>query len=323
MINNNILSALFGLLAVLFLGFGFKNNSITESFILGCPMSVKRDRNTILKTEDSTFFMTPGTYQSMVPPRIQGTSNLGVYSKYRLPDTSNMALDVNSPIVGGCNLTASAAPSMNNQLVGLKASKLVKENYANDNMNGGYAGIDPITKCQASNALNYNEERAKLSDYTEPTDLLPVQTMNTTLPSGQPAQVIMMDRLISSTGRSKLRLGGSDFIRGDLDIVANVNTDCYGGGWFNVHPNPVNDLNRGAMYALFGNPSELGVSNSQAYMLINSEAGGTASTYGGANVSTQKSQIASAALGDVSTVNAASTQYAQMTGGNKTATYFI
>jgi len=320
---NNILSAIFGIIAVVAFSFGMKSNNINEQFILGCPMGVKRDRNEILKTGDSTFFMAPGQYHSMVPSRAGGMINMGAYTKYRLPDTSNMAFDVNSPIVGGCNLVPSSAPEMNGQMVGLKASKMIKENYSNDNMNGGYAGVDSGSGCQASNALNYNEERSKLSTYTNPSDLLPVQTMNTTLPSGQPAQVIMMDRLIASTSRSKYRLNHQDWIRGDLAITPNYITDATGKGWFNVHPNLATDLNRGAMYALFGNPTDLGVNNSQAYMLINSESAGTASTYGGANVATQKSQIASAALGDVSTVNAASTQYAQMTGGNKNVSYFL
>jgi hypothetical protein len=318
MINNNLLSGIFGIFAVILLALGISNNKISENFILGCPLGIKRDRNSVLKTGDSTFFMTPGNYNTMAPPRMQGTANLGSYVRYKLPDTSNMALDVNSPITGGCNLTPSSAPQMNGKNVGLQAARLIRENYSNDNMNGTYEGTDPITKCQASNALNYNEQRAKLvnSDYIEPQDMLPIQTMNTTLPDGQAAQVVMMDRLIASTARSRYSRNYADPIRGDLAITPDK------GGWFNVHPNLATDLNRGAMYALFGNPSDMGVANSQAYMLINSEAGGTASTYGGANVSTQKAQIASAALGDVSTVNTAAMQYAQMSGGNKDRTYF-
>lgn len=323
MINNNsILSTLFTIIAGIALIYGFASSGVSENFVLGCSLGgVKMDTSDVIQTDNSTIFAVPGTYQSMLPPRIQGVSNLSSYSRYKLPDVSNLALNPNSPIVGGCGLVSQGADT--GKYVGLQATQLVKENYSSDKFNGSYANIDPVTKCQASNALNFNDERAKLikQDYVEASDMLPVQSMDVNMPDGKAAQVVMMDRLMVAPTKSRYALGGVDWIRGDLQIIPR--TYSQEERWFMPRANPAVDLNRGAMFALFGNPADLGTSNSKAYMLINEAAGGTASTYGGSNIATQKSEIASAALGDVSVVNPTAVQFAQATGGDRLKSNFM
>lgn len=228
--------------------------------------------------ERGQFYSIPGTYQSLIAPRMAGMVDYGSYINYRLPDSKNLAIP-NDPLEYGnvCN-------------------KPVKENFR-ENFN-----TDPSACGNGNNNMPMNMSQ-QLSDsqqnnsnnpYPEISDMLPVGDMTTIDASGNVSQPVIYDRYMYANRNSRLR-GQGDMIRGDLAIAP-----CYGsfagGPWFNVSVQPNVDLQQGAMNVLAGENNENTRSLAQ---LINTYSGGAETTIAGVNMSNQFNTDLSAAQRDI------------------------
>lgn len=241
------------------------------------------------------FIEIPGNYQSMLSPRFSNV-DYGASIRYNVPSQDNMAANAENPIGYGNMIYNSKSPASQVQL---------KENFgtASGCRPGavGSMGNGASSSMKTSNIVppnysagNYSQALNSGNTYTETTDMLPVQAMNS---GGQmlnalgetETQPIIYDRYIFANQKSRLQ-GLGDPIRGDLPIVP-VRSE-----WFRPSVHPQIDLRSGAILAMSGADN----STSKELLALQSAAsGGLLDTGSGVNYSIQRSPYLSAAGGDI------------------------
>lgn len=244
----------------------------------GRAYSVKNNYQSMLGNDK---FVSRPSFQGRLSPRFTNT-DLGANIRYNLPSYSNQA-SPSHPLAFG---------------------DMAKEGYQ-DTYGVAKCGKGGVSLGQTSlsapvpvvsSDINYQTEMKDIynSDHTTPIisdGLVQVSDMTTINALGQDEQSIVYDRFIYANKKSNGHAQG-DFIRGDLAIAP-----C-GGNWFSVHPNPLTDLNRGALNVIGGNGSE----NADAMAsLINATSAGYENIIAGVdiNMSNQFSTNTSAGGGDI------------------------
>lgn len=226
-----------------------KSVSSMENFI---PHRVQKMERIVAKsTNDAVngiFYATPG-YQSMLSPRFNSYSTTSHTSGY-LPEAGNLALD----------------PTTNNMTSQCQASTF-------NNMVESFDGQDNMVESVDG---QHTDDSSPVQDYTDVTEMIPVETMASLNADGTLNQPIVYDRMIYANRNSRLRSQG-DPIRGDLPIVP-----C-SADWFRPSVHPVIDLQQGAMNVLAGTDNETTQALSQ---LVNASSGET--TIAGVNMAGSK-----------------------------------
>lgn len=280
MINSNFIILLLGLIAAFALGMD-KKKSIKEGFNTFqlsprvMPVNAGNMTNLPSQLQNAAIvgrgvtsslrlggdmknqFLTYPSYQANLSPRM---NSIGVtpFMRARMPDRANMAEPINP-------LGYPRETSINRQNAMDYNKMVTKEKYQGYNdaiAMTGYPGPD-----YKANRSEYNKIAETLPK-TEFLESIPVETMETVSPDGQIENVRVVDQLVYSNLKSRLR-GQSDPIRGDLPI-----TPCQR-GWFSVSVNPVVDLNQGALAVMGGLDNE---QTKQTWSLASKYAGGVGQT---------------------------------------------
>jgi hypothetical protein len=274
--NNN--KIVFGITAILLIGLAVfvlyrKKNNSSEGFGMLPSFTWKVDRvaaTDSVEAQKGNFFSVPGTYQSMLAPRMSGGVDYGANINYRLPDLKNLAVPEDP----------------------LTYDKMVKEDFDIDTNNCAKALANSRSSSIATGLARAAIDNGMpdiVNQYPEATDLLPVGDMTTINAMGEESQPIVYDRFVYANRNSRLRSQG-DMIRGDLPIVP-----C-SKGWFQVSVQPNIDLQAGAMNVLAGQNNEVTQSLSK---LINITSGGADTAIAGANLGNQFATTLGAGQTDV------------------------
>lgn len=145
-------------------------------------------------------------------------------------------------------------------------------------------------------AGNYASKMAELqakSDAPELDDSMPIGTMAMGDSDGNMEKPVIYDRYMFALSRTRTR-GLGDYIRGDLPIA--LDGVQSGGAHFSVHPNPSRDLNTGAMGVLGGADNE---TFKAMATLVNRDSGGSRTTIGGMDLSSDYNIGLLSGMGDV------------------------
>ena len=183
-----------------------------------------------------SMYTVPGTYQSMLSPRINPSQGIGSNIRFNMPSHTNMAAPHNP----------------------ISYSNMAKENYqsngdrCNPIAQKSYHGGAQVTPGDYA-AGNYHEIINDISNdkngNIEILDSIPVSDMTTMNALGQSEQMVVYDRLIYANKKSRNRALG-DFFRGDLAIVPHE------GDWFRTSAHPNTDLQPGALAVMGGVDNE-------------------------------------------------------------------
>lgn len=161
--------------------------------------------------------------QAAVSPRFQDFLGSGRGIRYSPPPTDVQAATLNSSLNNACANKSDCA-------------KMVQENY----------GATPAAPSVAA--------PKQVENYEYKGNDMPINDMCDVNVFGSEEQPIIYDRVMYSNMRSRL-YGQGDFIRGDLHIEPDVYKPGYGAvNWFQVHPKPTKDLNRGALFVIADQP---------------------------------------------------------------------
>jgi hypothetical protein len=268
-------------------------NAIENFAGLNYPMSYKINREVYLPPtrcgDPPEMFSVSGNYQSSLPPRFGNTQFRSRIRCAGLPDTGKLPFDPDHPIthrafIGSADCGKGKSKCRKPPLVTLDGPPCApgcapppKEEdpgcCLNDSDKNIYHAL-PVTDMRTLNHLIGQQEAHKQERILE-------AVMGTAGSSCQDAAAapIVYDRLIYANARSRLRKGGTDWIRGDLPIVPvlpEANPESLIWGRPSVTPHI--DLNRGAMHVLGGmdNHTQL-----QLQDLMNASVNGTLSTFSG------------------------------------------
>jgi hypothetical protein len=304
MSSNTFLVTILSLCAVVFAVSKLDEHTITECFLGNLP-SMKTKVWRTVGNQKGDFYSIPGTYQSMLAPRNNGSVDYGANIRYNVPSYKNLAvprdpvsyMDMVSTDYKNPSMMP-AAPAANGGSCGV-----VKENFAPATCSQTLAspcsvgGSDTIYKGATApltppgyNACTDVSGGAGMR-YPEATSMLPVGNMTTINASGEVVQPVVYDRFVYANRNSRLRSQG-DPIRGDLPIVP-----C-AAEWFRPSVHPQLDLQEGAMNVLggWGNDTTRNLSE-----LIATASAGTSTTVAGVNLANEVSTGLGAALGDIIT----------------------
>lgn len=231
-------------------------------------------------------FVSVPSYQGVLSPRFSNVQ-YGANIKYNMPDRENMGTPCD-PLTFGDMAKENYKPLQSSQ-------PETKENYGCgtgkcDTLSCGKGGYGFGHKLAGGYELPVGYTNGNYSDLYDSLEgpvvsrpctggyadnsLLPVGTMSTTDNLGNSEQFVVMNRLMNTNMKSKLRALG-DPIRGDLAI-----TPCQS-GWFSVYPTINVDLQPGAMNVLAGH--DAGESNAKLMELLMNASGGARTTFGGVN----------------------------------------
>jgi len=239
-------------------------------------------------------FVSVPSYQGILSPRFSNVQ-YGANIRYNMPDRENLAAPC-TPLTFGDMAKENYAPPQKGVV-----PEQTRENYScgtgqcgsSDGLScgkGGYGmghkvaggyelpvGYTNGNFADVYNSLQYNGHPAKVISQpcvdSPASAALPVGTMSTMDALGNPEQFVVMNRLMNTNMKSRLRAQG-DPIRGDLAI-----TPCQN-GWFSVYPIINVDLQPGAMNVLNGD----GESNSKLMQLLVNASGGARTTFAGADM---------------------------------------
>lgn len=263
------------------------DDKITEGFLGNLP-SMKTKVWRSVGNDKGDFYSVPGTYQSMLAPRNNGSVDYGANIRYNVPSYKNLAVP-RDPL-SFMDLVKPASE-------GYQGSRPVKENFTPASCVPG--GTDLVYKDTTAPVMpssfasgNFNMETDDLKvKYPEAHSILPVGNMTTINASGEVVQPVVYDRFVYANRNSRLRSQG-DPIRGDLPIVP-----C-AAEWFRPSVHPQIDLQEGAMNVMGGMGNETTRNLSE---LLATTSAGTTTTVAGIDLSNDFTTGLGAALGDVIT----------------------
>lgn len=258
-------------------------------------------------------FVSVPSYQAVLSPRFSNVQ-YGANIRYNMPDRENLAAPCN-PLTFGDMAKENYTPPQKvredyscgtGQCGSSDGQSCGKGGYGlGHKVAGGYelpVGYTNGNYSDVYNTLSYDGKPAKIVSQPctdNPVNAsLPVGTMSTMDALGNPEQFVVMNRLMNTNMKSRLR-GLGDPIRGDLAI-----TPCQQ-GWFSVYPTINTDLQAGAMNVLAGH--QAGDTNSKLMELLINASGGSRTTFGGVdfadaprvNMTTQYGAALGAASTDV------------------------
>lgn len=283
MSNNKFLITILSLCAVVYAASKCDESMIVEGFLGNLP-SMKTKVWRTVGNQKGDFYSVPGTYQSMLAPRNNGSVDYGANIRYNVPSYKNLAVPRDP----------------------LSYTDMVSENYTKPNTRENFA---PASCAPGSTQLdyknttapvmaasyaagNYNQDVDSLKvQFPEAHSMLPVGNMTTINASGEVIQPVVYDRFVYANRNSRLRSQG-DPIRGDLPIVP-----C-AAEWFRPSVHPQLDLQEGAMNVMGGFKNE--TTRNLSEMLATTSAG-TTTTVAGVNLANDMQTSLGAALGDVIT----------------------
>jgi hypothetical protein len=256
MLDSKFFITLIGLAVVLFAVSSKSINPVTENFMNYPRMALASNERCTMKNGCKSqppnynaglqkFYSTPA-YQAVLAPRMMSPS-YGVNIRYNPPSEKHLALKKDNPLtfsnMAKCNYTENFEPQKSKQM---SYNQALQEVYKNDPFENLSNGITEVDDMSAPNAMGQN-----------------IQTFN-------------YDRLIYSTGKSRLT-GLGDPIRGDLPIIPNA---C---GWFSPAVNPARDLTTGAINVIAGDNNETSMKLAQLRMVATDNSatpsGGTVQNY--------------------------------------------
>lgn len=232
------------------------------------------------------FVSTP-SYQAVLSPRFSNVQ-YGANIKYNMPDRQNLAAPCDPLTFGdmarenynqkrsdtkenyGCSNSSCGSSDVSCGKGGYGISHKVAGDYQlpAGYTNGNYMDI-------YNNMENSEVVSRPCEGDSSDNSSLPIGTMNAMDAAGNTEQFVVMDRLMATNMKSKLRALG-DPIRGDLPITPDQNS-----GWFSVYPTINVDLQPGAMNVLAG--QEAGETNAKLMQLLMNASGGSRTTFGGVN----------------------------------------
>jgi hypothetical protein len=241
--------------------------------------------NRVYATPKGEFMDVPGNYQASLSPRFANV-DFGANIRYNMPSLKNMGVNPASPLN-----YANMIGTNNCAGCGSAPAKL-KEGFCNScNVGGCRKGGSGAPLEAGSVPQSAASQQFQNLEYTQATDMLPVQDMSTSVNAlGETIeQPIVYDRFIYANQRSRLYALG-DPIRGDLPIVPCSNE------WFRPSVHPQIDLHSGALAVIGGVNNQ---TSNELLALQNAAAGGMLDTGSGINYSVQKSSFLSGGGGDV------------------------
>jgi hypothetical protein len=204
------------------------------------------------------YFVSNASYQGMLSPRNSGGVGLGSLTRYKLPDYDMMGVP-DTPLGG-------------------QYTPQTTESYTRP---CAFKTQDPNLPPPGFASGNYNQEIQSIESGESHAAMgtVPVGTTTTVTATGEPQQVLMMDRLMYSAAKGPGRYyDGSGLaglaVRGSLAIAPNPS------GWFTTSANPALVLEQSALSVLGGNDTSAAL-----FQLKNLYAGNTLTTYAGAPIS--------------------------------------
>jgi hypothetical protein len=310
MINGKFLFTLIGIvLAIFTLCNTNLQNPIVENWWGGIPAQTVTAVPTIMARNGQTTalggnyfdpnslrgsgkFVSVPSFQGVLSPRFSNVQ-YGANIKYNMPDRENLATPCD-PLTFGDMAKENYNPQPQRQPQFQRSE--TKENYGcgtgkcDSSVSCGKGGYGFGHKVAGGYELPVGYTNGNYSDVYDSLEgpvvsrpctgseadnnLLPVGTMSTTDAMGNSEQFVVMNRLMNTNMKSRLR-GLGDPIRGDLAI-----TPCQS-GWFSVYPTINVDLQAGAMNVLAGH--DAGESNAKLMELLMNASGGARTTFGGVN----------------------------------------
>ena len=226
------------------------------------------------------MYQVPGTFQSNISPRFDGTNNYGAYLRDNLPYNQVLAVP-NDPL----NRSSENYTPKFDESMFIQPGK--KENFVNYQNKNDRPSNDPMMFSKLGQGAVLPPDYA-LNSYKKAKESLPVNNVTSELPvpdmtvmnseNNGESNVYIIDRPFYSNLKSRLASRG-DYIRGDVPPICDEGAGSQ--GWFQVSKKPNLDLNQGAMFVMGGVNNETA---NELYALQNTYSKGSRSGFAGLNM---------------------------------------
>jgi len=227
------------------------------------------------------MYQVPGTFQSNISPRFDGTNTYGAYLRDNLPYNQVLAVPKDPLNRSKENYTPKFDDSMF-----IQPGK--KENFVQYNDKHNKPSNDPLMFGRTAEGGSVLPPDYSVKSYKQAKESLHVNNVSSELPvpdmtvmnseGVDGSNVYIIDRPFYSNLKSRLASRG-DYIRGDIPPVCD---DLAGGSsWFQVSKRPNIDLNQGAMFVMGGVNNETA---NELYALQNTYSRGSRSGFAGLNM---------------------------------------